>query len=194
MFTSLQLYLNGHQRAWSRSFCSEPPPLQGISTTCSSSRGPINGTPAIVVLGVCLSSTIALLPPFADINRPLVMAGMVYASMVAIAYALISIVPDIENPLGAEPSATLRFADVLHPTANRAFALVTLYLAFFSVPFPTSQLLALMFACMRAVHILSVLYLVSQTCPRFVNRTDMASASRNRLWQRLPCLPHPRQL
>lgn len=89
--------------------------------------------------------------------------GLINASMLAMAYALLSIVSNTDKSSGVEASSSLHFVEILQPTATRAFALVTLYLAFFSVPFPELPFQGLMFAFLRATQAISVLYLVRET-------------------------------
>ena len=98
-----------------------------------------------------------------NLNRTLVIVGLVSASMLAMAYALLSIVSNTDKLSGVQASYSLQFVEILQPTATRAFALITLYLAFFSVPFPELPLQGLMFAFLRALQAMSVLYLVRET-------------------------------
>ena len=170
IFTSSQVYFNGHYRT--RNGCSDQvPPSTRVGRAASfSGRRPSHGFPAVGLLGVCLASVVALLPPLIDISRTLVIVGFVNASMLAMAYALLSIVSNTDKSAGDETGSSLNYVEILQLTATRAFALVTLYLAFFSIPFPDLPFQGLMFASLRATQAISVLYLVG--LPSDLRRND----------------------
>ena len=80
--------------------------------------------------------------------------------MVAMAFALISNLSSTDRSSVSEVVPT-QATDLLQSVAVRSFALMTLYLALSSIPFPELGVAALALLCLRATQMLSVFHLVS---------------------------------
>jgi hypothetical protein len=106
-------------------------------------------------------SIAALLPRFDAISQPTAMAGLAMGSMITLMIALIPIASQTERSEYADPASSVHFIDLLQPMSVRAFALMTLYIALFTVPPPSSQIWVLLLLGLRVAQVLSVYYLVS---------------------------------
>lgn len=172
LFTFIQLYLNGHQLSQSRPSSREPSPIRRSRSISPFGRRSEHGTPAVLVIGICLTSSIALIPAFGRFDQTVVVFGVANACVTAMAYTLISMLANRDYSTGMGTSREIQMADILQPTSIRAFALTTLCLALFSVSLPVLDFQILAHTTARIVLIWSVSSLVSSVTIRRIMLTD----------------------
>jgi hypothetical protein len=106
-------------------------------------------------------SIVALLPGFDAISQPTAMAGVAMGCMITLAVALILLASQTEQSDYTDLTSSVHLIDILQPTSLRAFALITLYIALFTVPLPLSQIWVLLLVVLRLAQVLSIFHLVS---------------------------------